>query len=1337
MSYAKNNNSNAHRTVGQCSDASHCVTALDRQGIAPYIALGRRATHAVSLPLRSFYPRVGVAVLSPTESSGCSGSDITEPRSPRSPESAYSTSEEGAGARMPPWASEPAPPGPRRLAAQPAPLRRPNPPIHRRITEYFNHKMKPQNGVRRDSNSINNDDTKKKCLTKNGAAQDIEKYMSYLSETLSPKVLMDVGKQAEELRKPISQMPAACSKNDFLKTISTNVNGVKDCNRDKDFKETHKMNGFMEVRHGIETFNNERNTAGFFNGLTDSKKQNLKTTQSPSASVTTNINKLKVAIPASSDILGLRIAPATSINQSPKKQSAKPDTTKLNGIVSSTTKLDSRMNGVTCGSNNLNLVNKTLTKKEPLKKNSQIAKRTNRKSSACIANSKNLTWSKANNLKQVQLQKQSCTNSVTNSPIKNNSGEANTAPKMNIPNGVRQVSMTVNGSLGNLNVPVANIQNCHQINIPQPCNGTVASPNLASFVAVPQNVMLTTLRIPQNGLSSQTLNQQGNIATFNRTNVNVTSPTKLNGQYVFPLVQNINGTVVQIPNLMAKMPNFVLPQNPQITTQRQDHLTNQQAAQILINGTLLKLANTIPPTYTTSNKSGSTTSQSLPVMNKNVAGLQAVGMTVQPKQNFTVNLSHSVLVPQPGFIVTSVPNINVKETWSYTSTNSAPSSQTSCSNPIVQHPPPMVANFSAQTLHSSSIPIAPVKPPDNPIQGTEPPSSTVKEPEISELTNQKCDIPWLSKTVNNNIVPLDRNKISSRPFAQVSSCSSNLEELATISKLDKISDAVVKDDSKESKVEEIRKVEAVARREETIFTQITVLKDVSSNVQNTVIEANFCNATTESSESGIGTDKSIDSPSDSQTSKECDEDSSLSLSISVSSVEASSSQKSPILKQPKILRFPPRSLNKPESNQRKSSTDTTNTTVCLWENCKIELESDTDLLEHLQSVHVESQAGRENYVCLWEQCKVRGKPSCSRLWLERHTLSHGGNKPFKCIVDGCDRRFSTQTLLERHVNTHFNEVSPNAGNGKKTADSSSKPIRRNGKKLRYRRQPWSARMFDFFDAGMMEGLAWRLSRCTRWRLGGACPLREPPGRHTLTLHAALAATRYNAAEARREALVTYYPPHVIEDEWVPESDVKRVKRVEIAQLPAHTKVLLYEQFCRSYRKSPSPPPARRAPPAGAQPVRRLPARQCTSSRLLNNLIAKQRRERSDCSATNIPMEFPDDDRDDRVLVSGARKRKLGRWIASSPSLPAYPAPARDCSAADIPTEFPDDDRTDHVVISDARKRKLDRRLASAPSPYPRPRGNRRDRAPVGPPELVRVDVENKTDSTFYMILSHE
>ncbi|XP_072941850.1 uncharacterized protein jing isoform X2 [Epargyreus clarus] len=1194
----------------------------------------------------------GVAVLSPTESGGCSSSDITEPRSPASPESGHSTSEESAGARMPPWVSEPAP-GPRRLAAQPAPVRRPNPPMHRRITEYFNHKMKPQNGLKRDSSATCNEDTKKRCLTKNGVTHEIEKYISYLSHTFSPKVLLDVGKQAEIVR--TSSTNDCATPTDLSKTnLPPNANGILEYCKPKDNNLTklHTFNGFIEVRHGPETYNKDKN--GKLNGFVDGKKMSheANTSNDPSANgfihkQNPNTASHKVAIRPLNDTSSLRIA-STTITYTSKKSPTKSDCTKTNGVVSSTTKLDSRMNGVMCGSNNLSLntnVNKKMpVKREPVKRNAQ-PKRTNRKSSACIANSKNLTWSKANNLKQAaQLQKQNCINSVQPTTVKNIPGEAIAAtPKINMPNGVRQISMPINGTLNShLNVPVTNFQNCHQINIPQPGTGTVTSTNLPSFVAVPQNVMLTTLRIPQNGIPAHTLNQ-----TFNRQNVNVSSPTKLNGQLVFPLMQNLNGTVVQIPNLMTKIPNYVLPQTPHSATQRQDFIQNQQAAQFLFNGTLLKLANTMTSAYQNINKSGPGTSQPVSVMNKNVPGMTPVGMTVQPKPNYNVNLSHPLLVPPPGYIVTSVPNMNVKETWSYTSTNMVTSSQPTCSNPIVNHPPPILANFAAQALHTSSIPMAPVKPPDNPIQGTEPPSSTVKEPEVSEITSSKCDIPWLSKTVNNNIVPLDTSKLTSRPFAQISCLSEKFKNIKEEKELEIDSTKVELMDPKEEETsdEEVRKVEEVAKREETIFTQITVLKDVSSNVENTVIEANFCNATTESSESGIGTDKSIDSSSDSQTSKECDEDSSLSLSISVSSVEGQSSQISPILKQPKTLRFPPKSSIKSESDQRTSSTDSTSTstvTLCLWENCRKECESDTELIDHLQTDHVKPQEGKSNYVCLWQQCKVRGKPSCSRHWLERHAASHGGNKPFKCIVDGCDRRFSTQTMLQRHVNNHFNESSSSSGGNKKTTDSASKLIRRNGKKLRYRRQPWSARMFDYFDAGTMEGLAWRLSRCTRWRLGGACPLREPPGRHTLTLHAAVSATRYNAAEGRREALVTYYPPHVIEDEWVPEKDVKRIKRVEIADLPARTKVQLYDQFCNSYRKTPSPPPVRKQPPPPPQPSRLLPTRTCTSSRLLNNLLAKKRAEgRSECNATNLPMVL-NDERGERVEVTGAKKRKLGR-----------------------------------------------------------------------------------------------
>lgn len=116
-----------------------------------------------------------------------------------------------------------------------------------------------------------------------------------------------------------------------------------------------------------------------------------------------------------------------------------------------------------------------------------------------------------------------------------------------------------------------------------------------------------------------------------------------------------------------------------------------------------------------------------------------------------------------------------------------------------------------------------------------------------------------------------------------------------------------------------------------------------------------------------------------------------------------------------------------------------------------------------------------------------------------------------------------------------------------------------------------------------------------------------------------------------------------------EKDVKRLKRVEIASLPAHAKVVLYDHFCDSYRKEVSVPPVKKPPATPAIPTRLLPPRNCTSSRLLNNLIAKQRMSvevksveiKSECNAPIAPLLFKED-RTERTEVSGAKKRKLGR-----------------------------------------------------------------------------------------------
>lgn len=40
------------------------------------------------------------------------------------------------------------------------------------------------------------------------------------------------------------------------------------------------------------------------------------------------------------------------------------------------------------------------------------------------------------------------------------------------------------------------------------------------------------------------------------------------------------------------------------------------------------------------------------------------------------------------------------------------------------------------------------------------------------------------------------------------------------------------------------------------------------------------------------------------------------------------------------------------------------------------------------------------FVCLWKGCKVYNTPSTSQSWLQRHMLTHSGDKPFKVNIQG-------------------------------------------------------------------------------------------------------------------------------------------------------------------------------------------------------------------------------------------------------------------------------------------------------------------------------------------------
>jgi hypothetical protein len=116
--------------------------------------------------------------------------------------------------------------------------------------------------------------------------------------------------------------------------------------------------------------------------------------------------------------------------------------------------------------------------------------------------------------------------------------------------------------------------------------------------------------------------------------------------------------------------------------------------------------------------------------------------------------------------------------------------------------------------------------------------------------------------------------------------------------------------------------------------------------------------------------------------------------------------KSPILSQPKTIRFPP--VNGKVTVWKKCI-KISKTGVCNWEKCSKQFDSNSDLLDHLHQHHINSQEGP--FICSWRDCKVNGREG-SKGWLERHVMSHVGSKPFKCIVERCGFRFSSQVYIK-------------------------------------------------------------------------------------------------------------------------------------------------------------------------------------------------------------------------------------------------------------------------------------------------------------------------------------
>ncbi|KAI8595357.1 hypothetical protein EDD21DRAFT_329405 [Dissophora ornata] len=92
--------------------------------------------------------------------------------------------------------------------------------------------------------------------------------------------------------------------------------------------------------------------------------------------------------------------------------------------------------------------------------------------------------------------------------------------------------------------------------------------------------------------------------------------------------------------------------------------------------------------------------------------------------------------------------------------------------------------------------------------------------------------------------------------------------------------------------------------------------------------------------------------------------------------------------------------------------------VCLWRDCNTPFDTMEKLNEHVTDNHIGS--GKASYSCDWQGCHRQQKPFTKRHKMYNHLRTHTGERPFKCSVPGCDKKFSRPDSLTTHTKTHSN-----------------------------------------------------------------------------------------------------------------------------------------------------------------------------------------------------------------------------------------------------------------------------------------------------------------------------
>ncbi|XP_066489910.1 zinc finger protein AEBP2 isoform X2 [Tiliqua scincoides] len=233
---------------------------------------------------------------------------------------------------------------------------------------------------------------------------------------------------------------------------------------------------------------------------------------------------------------------------------------------------------------------------------------------------------------------------------------------------------------------------------------------------------------------------------------------------------------------------------------------------------------------------------------------------------------------------------------------------------------------------------------------------------------------------------------------------------------------------------------------------------------------------------------------------------------------------------------------------------------CCWDQCHTCFNSSPDLADHIRAIHVDGQRGGV-FVCLWKGCKVYNTPSTSQSWLQRHMLTHSGDKPFKCVVGGCNASFASQSGLARHVPTHFSQQNSSkvTNQPKAKEESPSKAGMNKRRKLKNKRRRSLPRPHDFFDAQTLDAIR---HRAICFNLSAHI---ESLGKgHSVVFHSNVIAKRKEDS-GKIKLLLHWTPEDILPDVWVNESERHQLKTkvVHLSKLPKDTALLLDPNIYRT------------------------------------------------------------------------------------------------------------------------------------------------------------------------------